>query len=176
MATAAAQREAYMTTLGERTSYGLYFTGQNIFYMLVTTYLVTYLMFLGIDLSKTATIMLIVKVWDALNDALFGAVFDKVHFKSGRKCLPWLRISAAFIPVTTILLFIIPQGAPEAVKLAWFAIAYLLWDTAYTFCDVPIFTMVTTMTDRLDERNSLMARGRIFPAAAWLLQAFCVRF
>ena len=38
MATAAAQREAYMTTLGERTSYGLYFTGQNIFYMLVTTY------------------------------------------------------------------------------------------------------------------------------------------
>ena len=162
MATAAAQREAYMTTLGERTSYGLYFTGQNIFYMLVTTYLVTYLMFLGIDLSKTATIMLIVKVWDALNDALFGAVFDKVHFKSGRKCLPWLRISAAFIPVTTILLFIIPQGAPEAVKLAWFAIAYLLWDTAYTFCDVPIFTMVTTMTDRLDERNSLMARGRIF--------------
>lgn len=111
MATAAAQREAYMTTLGERTSYGLYFTGQNIFYMLVTTYLVTYLMFLGIDLSKTATIMLIVKVWDALNDALFGAVFDKVHFKSGRKCLPWLRISAAFIPVTTILLFIIPQGA-----------------------------------------------------------------
>ena len=151
-----------MTTLGERTSYGLYFTGQNIFYMLVTTYLVTYLMFLGIDLSKTATIMLIVKVWDALNDALFGAVFDKVHFKSGRKCLPWLRISAAFIPVTTILLFIIPQGAPEAVKLAWFAIAYLLWDTAYTFCDVPIFTMVTTMTDRLDERNSLMARGRIF--------------
>lgn len=162
MATAAAQREAYMTTLGERTSYGLYFTGQNIFYMLVTTYLVTYLMFLGIDLSKTATIMLIVKVWDALNDALFGAVFDKVHFKSGRKCLPWLRISAAFIPVTTILLFIIPQGAPEAVKLAWFAIAYLIWDTAYTFCDVPIFTMVTTMTDRLDERNSLMARGRIF--------------
>ena len=142
MATAAAQREAYMTTLGERTSYGLYFTGQNIFYMLVTTYLVTYLMFLGIDLSKTATIMLIVKVWDALNDALFGAVFDKVDFKSGRKCLPWLRISAAFIPVTTILLFIIPQGAPEAVKLAWFAIAYLLWDTAYTFCDVPIFTMV----------------------------------
>ena len=76
--------------------------------------------------------------------------------------LTLLRISAAFIPVTTILLFIIPQGAPEAVKLAWFAIAYLLWDTAYTFCDVPIFTMVTTMTDRLDERNSLMARGRIF--------------
>lgn len=162
MATAAAVRESYMTTRGERTSYGLYFTGQNIFYMLVTNYLVTYLMFLGIDLTKTATVMLIVKVWDAVNDALFGAIFDKVRFKSGLKCLPWLRISAAFIPLATILIFIIPQGAAETVKLAWFAIAYLLWDTAYTFCDVPIFTMVTTMTDRLDERNSLMARGRIF--------------
>ena len=64
------------------------FYRQNIFYMLVTTYLVTYLMFLGIDLSKTATIMLIVKVWDALNDALFGAVFDKVHFKAGGNAYP----------------------------------------------------------------------------------------
>lgn len=85
MATAAAQREAYMTTLGERTSYGLYFTGQNIFYMLVTTYLVTYLMFLGIDLSKTATIMLIVKVWDALNDALFSI---KCILKAGGNAYP----------------------------------------------------------------------------------------
>lgn len=162
MATKAVNREAFMTTLGERNAYGLYFTGQNIFYALVTSYLVTYLMFLGVDLTKMASVMLVVKVWDAVNDALFGAIFDKVKFKSGLKCLPWLRISAAFIPAATILMFVIPQGASETVKLAWFAIAYLLWDTAYTFCDVPIFTMVTTMTNSLNERNSLMARGRIF--------------
>lgn len=152
----------FQTTLRERNSYSIYFFGQNIYYCLVTGYLVTFLMFQGMDLSKTATVMLIVKVWDAVNDALFGMVFDKVKFKSGQKCLPWLKISAFLIAATTILLFSIPSSSSENIKLIWFAVAYFLWDTAYTFCDVPIFTMVTTMTHNMHERNSLMARGRIF--------------
>ena len=44
-------------------------------------------------LVKTAGIMLAVKVWDAVNDAIFGVLFDKVKFKSGKKFVPWLRIS-----------------------------------------------------------------------------------
>lgn len=152
----------FQTTRLERNSYGLYFTGQNIYYALVTGYLVTFLMFQGIDLSKTAAVMLIVKVWDAVNDALFGAIFDKVKFKSGQKCLPWIKLSTLLIAVTTVFLFAMPVSLSEGVKLIWFAAAYLLWDTAYTFCDVPIYTMVTTMTDNMQERNSLMARGRIF--------------
>lgn len=152
----------FQTTLKERNSYGLYFTGQNIYYALVTGYLVTFLMFQGIDLSKTAAVMLIVKVWDAVNDALFGAIFDKIKFKSGQKCLPWIKISTLFIALSTIFLFAMPGSLSEGIKLVWFAAAYLVWDTAYTFCDVPIYTMVTTMTDNVQERNSLMARGRIF--------------
>lgn len=155
----------FQTTLKERNSYGLYFTGQNIYYALITGYLVTFMMFQGIDLSKTAAVMLVVKVWDAVNDALFGAIFDKVKFKSGQKCLPWIKISTAFIAAATILIFSMPTSLSENIKLIWFAAAYLLWDTAYTFCDVPIYTMVTTMTDNVQERNSLMARGRIFSGA-----------
>ena len=48
-----------------------------------------------------------------------------------------------------------------------------VWDAAYTCCDVPIFTMVTTMTDRLDERNSLMARGRIFSGGMAVAGILC---
>lgn len=93
---------------------------------------------------------------------MFGTIFDKVKFKSGQKCLPWIKISTLLIALTTIFLFAIPSSLTEGVKLIWFAVAYLLWDTAYTFCDVPIYTMVTTMTDNTHERNTLMARGRIF--------------
>lgn len=167
----------FQTTRLERNSYGLYFTGQNIYYGLVTGYLVTFLMFQGIDLSKTAAVMLVVKVWDAVNDALFGAIFDKVKFKSGQKCLPWIKISTLLIAVTTIFMFAIPASMSEALKLVWFAAAYLMWDTAYTFCDVPIYTMVTTMTDNTHERNSLMARGRIFSAAGGgIAMIFCTVF
>ena len=76
----------------ERASYYSYFAGQNMIYTLFNVCLTTYLLFLGIDPIKSATVMLVVKVWDAVNDTLFGAVFDLIKFKSGKKYLPWIRI------------------------------------------------------------------------------------
>lgn len=151
----------WQTSLKERNSYLIYFTGQNIFYFLVASYLTTYLMMTGINMAKAGVVVLAVKVWDAVNDALFGAIFDKIKFKNGQKCLPWVRISTAIIPIASIVLFAIPNAASENVKLLWFALAYIFWDTAYTICDVPIYTMVTTITSNLDERNTLMSRRQI---------------
>lgn len=159
----------YTTKPKERVSYWVYFVGQNVFYNLVTAFLATYLALVGISLAKIAVVMLIVKAWDAVNDPLFGVIFDKVKFKSGNKSLPWLRISIGLIPITTILIFVIPSDASDTVKLFWFGIAYMLWDTAYTLCDVPIFSMVTTMTANLDERNTLMSLGRLFSSAGGML-------
>ena len=98
----------FLTTRRERGSYWFYFVGQNLFYAIVAYYLVTYMMMIGVDVTKTATVMFAVKLWDAVNDALFGLIFDKVKFKKG-KCLPWLRISTALLPIATVLLFIIPR-------------------------------------------------------------------
>lgn len=110
---------------------------------LVSTYLVTFLLFQGVDPAKSAAVMLAVKIWDAVNDAIFGCIFDKVHFKNGQKFIPWLRISLLAIPITTVLLFFIPKnnGSNEMLQLAWFAIAYVLWDTAYTFAMCPFSAM-----------------------------------
>ncbi len=154
----------------ERMSYYLYFCGQNAIYNLVSSFLTTYLMFsfaseaeTGIDpLTLTSGIMLAVKVWDAVNDAIFGVIFDKAKFKSGKKFVPWLKISLVFIPLTTIFLFAIPSGITTNGKLAWLAISYILWDTAYTLCDVPIFGIITAMTDNLDERNTVLSYKSIW--------------
>ncbi|MGN0548913.1 MAG: MFS transporter [Acutalibacteraceae bacterium] len=155
----------FTTKLGERVSYWSYFVGQNIFYNVVTTFMATYLMMNGIDLGKIAVVTLIVKIWDAVNDPMFGIIFDKIKFKNGQKCLPWLRLSVGLVPITTVLLFIIPSGMAQSGKLIWFMIAYLLWDSSYTVCDVPIYSMVTTMTDNINERNTLMSLGRLFSGA-----------
>lgn len=146
----------------ERKSYYLYFAGQNAIYFLLANYLNTYLIFLGINPLKTAGVMLAVKIWDAINDAVFGAIFDSVKFKSGKKYLPWLKISTALTPAATLLLFCIPSGSSETVKLIWFAIAYIIWDSVYTLCDVPIYGSVTSMTLNLDERNSMLSYKSIW--------------
>ena len=146
----------------ERWSYYSYFAGQNVIYTLFNVCLTTYLLFLGIDPLKSASVMLAVKIWDAVNDTLFGVIFDAVKFKSGKKYLPWIRVSTILIPLTTILTFIIPRGSSQAVKLCWFAVAYILWDTAYTLCDVPIFGILTSMTQNLDERNTIQSYKSIW--------------
>ncbi len=149
--------EGWSTRPSERYSYYSYFAGQNMIYTLFNSSLTTYLMFLGIKPSISAAVMLAVKIWDAVNDTLFGVVFDSIKFKSGRKYLPWIRVSTMLIPLATILTFIIPKGYTHTVKLVWFAVAYMLWDTAYTLCDVPIFGILTSMSENVGERNSIQS-------------------
>lgn len=156
------KKSGYMTTPLERGSYWSYFIGQNVYYNLTAAFISTYLAMQGISLAKAATVLLIVKVWDAINDPLFGYIFDKVKFKNGQKCMPWLRIAVLFIPVVTIAVFAIPAGLSETGKLVWFGVSYILWDTVYTLTDVPAYSMLTTMTDNLQERSTLLAINRIF--------------
>lgn len=154
--------EGWQTSSIERKSYYLYFAGQNAIYFLVANFMTTYLMFQGVNLAKSAAVMLAVKVWDAVNDAIFGVIFDAVKFKSGKKYLPWLKISTALTPIATLLLFCIPKSAGETQKLLWFAVAYVLWDTCYTLCDVPIYGVITSMTTNMDERNSMLSYKSIW--------------
>lgn len=154
-------------TKREKFSYGMYFMGQNVFYGLIG-YMTTYFTDVGITAALVAVVALITKVWDAINDPIFGMIMDKVHFKKG-KFLPWLRMSVIAIPVSTILLFVIPTGIPLVAKLIWATLAYMLWDTAYTLCDVPIFGIVTTMTLDQKERVSLNSIGRIFAIFAGIV-------
>lgn len=154
-------------TKREKISYGLYFMGQNVFYGLVG-YMTTYFTDIGITAALVAIVALITKVWDAINDPILGMIMDKVNFKKG-KFLPWLRISVIAIPVATILLFIIPTGISMMAKIIWATLAYMLWDTAYTLCDVPIFGIVTTMTIDQKERVSLNSIGRMFAIFAGIV-------
>ncbi len=147
----------WQTNSIERKSYYSYFFGQNMIYSMLAAYLTTYLVFKEIDPVKSGMIVTIVKIWDAVNDAIFGVIFDKVKFKSGKKYIPWLKIACALTPAATVAVFIIPSGASEVVKLVWFALAYIIWDTAYTICDVPAFGIITAMTGNVEERNTILS-------------------
>ena len=163
------EKPQYMTTFSERVSYWTYFVGQNIYYNITAAFISTYLAMQGINLAKVALVLLIVKIWDAVNDPIFGFIFDKVKFKNGLKSLPWLRIATGLIPIVTIFLFAIPSGLGETGKLIWFGVAYVAWDTVYTLTDVPAYAMLNTMTDSLAERNTLLSVNRVFSGAGVLI-------
>ncbi len=152
----------YMTTPGERQSYWLYFFGQNIYYAITAGFISTYLAMQGIDLTKVAVVLLIVKAWDAINDPLFGFLFDRIQFKNGQKSMPWLRVSTALKPFRSMANFSIPGAVSETGNLIWFGVTYVLWDTVYTLTDAPAYAMLNTMTDNVQERTQLLSINRIY--------------
>jgi len=149
----------YQTAPKERFGYGLYYFAQNIFYTFVTTYVATYLLNNGMNEAAIAAVLIAPKIWDAVNDPIFGVIVDKLKLKSGR-FLPWIKASVAFIPITTVILFAMPSTLPDWAKSLWVIAAYIIWDISYTMCDAPIFALATTMTSDIQERTSIYSMSR----------------
>ena len=94
----------WCATKFERFTYVLFFAGQLIFNTLVGSFILTYLLNLGVNEVLAGSILLVPKIWDAVNDTLFGFIIDKVRFRKGR-FLPWIRISSFLMPLSVIFLF-----------------------------------------------------------------------
>lgn len=160
------------TKLRERVAYGFYFFGQGLIYTMVAQYLMFY--YTDYVLLPPLVISVILfggKVWDAINDTLFGLLMDRLRFKSGRRFLPWLKISTVAIPLATIGLFSIESLTGTGVRVVMAVVTYLLWDLAYTMCDAPILALSTAMTGSVKERGTLMTFSGVGGALAMAMSA-----
>ncbi len=161
------------TKKSERLSYYLYFFGQNMFYMIIASYISIFLLNHGVSETAAASVIIAPQIWDVINDVIFGRIVDKCHFKGG-KFLPWLKISWLLIPLTTIFIFCMPDSLSIPAKCAWVVIGYCLWSVAYTMCDTPIYALSTAMTDRVEERNSILSIGRVVGTAASVIATLAI--
>ncbi|MCH4888961.1 MFS transporter [Acidaminobacter sp. JC074] len=157
-----------LTTRSERMSYGSFFVGQNIIYILVLSFLAQfYTDEVGLAPAAVATLFLVARVWDAVNDPMLGALVDKCNLKGGR-FKPWINAVAVLMPLVTIALFYNIGGSSTS-NLIYAYVTYILWGMIYTVSDVPIFALATAMTDNLDERVSLISIGRLAAGIAGMI-------
>jgi len=149
----------------ERLSYGGFFLGQNIIYMIQLQFLLYfYTDYVGLKVLHTGILFIIAKIWDAVNDPIMGAIVDKCNFKKG-KYLPWLKVVTYILPLTLVFLFIdVNLGYGGKLMFAYFT--FILWDMVYTVSDAPIFSLSTVMTKSTFERDTLMSYGRVAAALA----------
>lgn len=151
----------FATSKKERTAYALFFLGQNILWG-YAGYVETFLTDIGIAAATAAMILLLPKLWDAVNDVVFGYIIDRYTFKNGQKFIPWVRIGTAAIGITTVALFAIPASMAQPVKVVWFLLAYVLFDICYTILDAPAYAVTTVMTSDVEERTAIIAGGKLW--------------
>ena len=151
----------YTTSKKERIAYCLFFLGQNILWG-YAGYVETFLTDIGIAAGAAAMVLLFPKLWDAINDVLFGYIVDRHTFKNGQKFIPWVRIGSAAVGITTVVLFAIPASLSQTIKVVWFLVAYMLFDISYTIQDAPVFALTTVMTSDVNERSAIIAGGKLW--------------
>ena len=157
----ASSRLGYQSTRKEYVAYCLFFLGQNLLWG-YAGYIETFLTDIGIAAATAAAILILPKLWDAVNDVLFGYIVDRRMFKNGQKFMPWVRIGTSAVGITTVALFAIPQSMSDSGKIVWFLVAYILFDLCYTILDAPAFAVTTVMTSNVEERTGIIAGGKLW--------------
>ncbi len=158
---------------GEKAAYCLFFLGQNILWG-YAGYVETYLTDIGIAAATAAVILLLPKLWDAVNDVLFGYLMDRYTFKNGQKFIPWVRVGTMAIGITTVVLFAIPESLPQTTKTVWFLLAYVLFDICYTVLDAPAYAVTTVMTPDVEERAAIIAGGKLWAMVGGVIATLLV--
>ena len=93
------------------------------------------------------------KIIDAVTNVVMGQVIDRTRTAEG-KARPWLLLSAVLLPVTGILLFVVPNGS-ETVQVIWVMLSYnLFYSLAFT-----IYNMSHTLMVPLSTRNTVQRGG-----------------
>lgn len=154
-------RLGYQSTRKEYIAYCAFFLGQNLLWG-YAGYIETFLTDIGIAAATAAAILILPKLWDAVNDVLFGYIVDRHMFKNKQKFMPWVRIGTSAVGITTIALFAIPQSMSDTGKVVWFLVAYILFDLCYTILDAPAFAVTTVMTSNVQERTGIIAGGKLW--------------
>lgn len=130
--------------------------------LLLNAVLGTYLNVYYTDVLKLTTVWgglfltifpLISKIIDAATNVLMGYIIDRTKTKQG-KARPWLLVSAPFLTITGILLFVVPSGN-ITLQVIWVIFSYnLFYSFAFT-----IYTMAHSLMVPLSTRNTLQRGG-----------------
>jgi GPH family glycoside/pentoside/hexuronide:cation symporter len=108
-----------------------------------------------LDLKLVSLFWLIVTLWDAVNDPLFGFLSDHTRSRWGRR-RPYLLFGAVPFGVFFALLWFIPQTQNQMLLFAYYTIAYILYEGAATAVGCPYGALMPELTLDHDERTSLV--------------------
>ncbi len=102
--------------------------------------------------------LLIVQIWDAINDPIIGSMVDadKRQYKRN-KFLQYIWIGSIGLIVGGACCFLPFPSAPVWAKFIIFIAGYVIWDAFYTIANVPYGSLLSLISTEPADRASLSA-------------------
>lgn len=146
-------------TLRQKAAFGVGAVGKDMVYALSASYVMYFYQdVLGLSATFVGLILMIARVFDALNDPFMGVLVAKTKSRWGR-FRPWLLSGTVLNAVVLYALFNAPH-AEGAALMVYFAVVYILWGMTYTMMDIPYWSMIPAVTKTPADRENLSVVGR----------------
>lgn len=132
---------------------------------------------LRIDIVSIMVMFIIARVWDAVNDPIWGRIIDGAEAKPDGRYRRWLKIFAVPTAIFAVLMFVKLPGLSEKGYLVYAYVTYILFGMFYTCINIPYGSLAQVITSDDKERASLSvfrSIGSTFGAMpAMLLISLC---
>lgn len=130
--------------------------GCNMSFSLKGTVQTFWLVFMMLETGLLSALLLVVQIWDAINDPLIGTLIDndKRNYRNG-KFKTYIFIGACGLLVGGAAVFLPFPNAPKVLKAMLFILGYIVWDAFYTIANVPYGSMLSIVTDDVGQRAQL---------------------
>ena len=131
--------------------------GCNMSFALKGTMAIFWTQFMGMDLWYSL-LLVIVQVWDAINDPLIGSMIDAdKHQYKRNKFLQYIWFGSIGLIVGGACCFLPFPNAPVWAKFIIFIAGYVVWDAFYTVANVPYGSLLGLISSDPGDRASLSA-------------------
>ncbi|WP_125765462.1 MFS transporter [Levilactobacillus mulengensis] len=146
--------EKNMVPWNERIAYSFSDFACNLSFQMVGTYLmIFYTDTFGISAAAVGTLFLVARIVDAFDGPFWGIMIDHTHTKWGKSRPYWLWFSIPFA-VFCVLVFTTPNMSLTW-KLVWAYVTYIGVDVLYSAVNIPITSILPSLTSNPQERVTL---------------------
>ncbi|HAZ47857.1 MAG TPA: MFS transporter [Cyanobacteria bacterium UBA11369] len=124
----------------------------------------------GLSAGLAGSILMIGKLWDAVNDPMVGVLSDRTSSPWGRR-LPWMLYGAVPFGIFFFLQWVVPPLTQWG--LFWYyVIIAIFFNSFYTAVNLPYTALTPELTQDYDERTSLNSFRFTFSIGGSILSLF----
>ena len=110
---------------------------------------------LHISLASITVLMMVSRIWDAINDPMCGALIDSRKPTKYGRFRPYVFWFSFPLAIAFIFTFCKIPGLSERQYLVYAYVTYIMYGMMYTAVNIPYGSMASVMTGDLTERSTL---------------------
>jgi len=110
---------------------------------------------LGIGVVSIMVMFIVARVWDAINDPIWGRIIDNARAHPDGRYRHWLKVFAVPTALGAVLMFVKLPGLSAKGYLVYAYVTYILFGMLYTCINIPYGSLAQVITSDEKERSSL---------------------